>query len=164
MNTATSIENAVAEYLETQGVEFHAALVGETTRDSWTADQWNAIFTRTGKETLQLDYYTGTGHRKSKRPMPADIARNPRSVAHAQWVRDNMRPVAPPAAGVLYSVLLDAESADQPFEYWCADLGYDTDSRKALETYLQCQTIGVKVRRFFTPEERAHLAGMLEEY
>ena len=164
MTTANHIEKVVAEYLEDRGVEFRAALVGETTRDNWTADQWNARFTRAGKDTLQIDYYTGIGHRQSQREMPAGIARDPRSIAYAQWQRDNMRPTRPPAAGVLYSVLLDAEAADQPFEYWCADLGYDTDSRKALDLYLQCQTTGVKLYRFFTPEERAHLAALLEDY
>ncbi len=33
------------------------------------------------------------------------------------------------------------------FEDWCADYGYDTDSRKALELYEQCQRIGKQVHR-----------------
>jgi hypothetical protein len=44
-------------------------------------------------------------------------------------------PEPPTAAEVLDSLASDASGADQNFEDWCADFGYDTDSRKAERTY-----------------------------
>jgi hypothetical protein len=35
---------------------------------------------------------------------------------------------APPLADILYSLLLDSEAADESFEDWCANFGYDSDS------------------------------------
>ena len=57
------------------------------------------------------------------------------------------------------SLLLDG-SADfdaQSFEDWCADYGYDTDSRKASETYEACCDTGRKLRAAFTPDELSAL-------
>lgn len=41
----------------------------------------------------------------------------------------------PQAIDVLECLLLDAGSADQPFEDWASDLGFDIDSRKAERAY-----------------------------
>lgn len=50
-------------------------------------------------------------------------------------------------AEVLASYARDAQDASgQSFEEWCANYGSDTDSRKALETYLACQAGESKVR------------------
>lgn len=43
------------------------------------------------------------------------------------------------------------------FENFCGDFGYDTDSRKGLETYLAVQAEWQKVRKFFTVEELEEL-------
>ena len=40
---------------------------------------------------------------------------------------------------ILYCLVLDAAAAEMSFEDWCSDYGYDTDSRKALHTFLDCQ-------------------------
>jgi hypothetical protein len=55
-------------------------------------------------------------------------------------------PVPPSAADVLYSLILDSDALDRSFEEWACDFGYDTDSRKALDTYLDCQRAGHEVR------------------
>lgn len=40
----------------------------------------------------------------------------------------------------LYDILSCIEKGEpEPFESWCSNYGYDTDSRKALNTYLGCQ-------------------------
>lgn len=41
----------------------------------------------------------------------------------------------PKITDVLDCLASDATSADQSFEDWCADYGYNSDSRKALKTY-----------------------------
>lgn len=43
------------------------------------------------------------------------------------------------------------------FENFCEDFGYDTDSRKGLETYLAVQEEWNKVRRFFSTTELEEL-------
>jgi hypothetical protein len=66
-------------------------------------------------------------------------------LANLDWTT----PAKPPkvtAAGVLYGLILDSSALDMGFEDWCGDFGYDTDSRKALELYHECQRMGKKVR------------------
>ena len=41
---------------------------------------------------------------------------------------------------VLYSLISDSQACEMSFDEWCSDFGYNTDSRKALETYLLCQS------------------------
>jgi hypothetical protein len=52
----------------------------------------------------------------------------------------------PDIEGVIDCLLSDASGADQSFENWCRDLGYDTDSRKAEKIYKQVvkQTLRLK--------------------
>lgn len=54
-------------------------------------------------------------------------------------VKDNGRPKPPTLDDVLYSLVMDSSAAQESFEEWCGNYGYDTDSRSALDTYLQCQ-------------------------
>jgi hypothetical protein len=60
--------------------------------------------------------------------------------------------------------LLDSSAADSSFDDWCADYGYDTDSRKALESYLECQQTSIKLRKVFTNSQLETLQTMLEDY
>jgi hypothetical protein len=54
----------------------------------------------------------------------------------------------PTAADVLACLTSDARVAEQTFEEFCGDFGYDTDSRKAEATYKACCRIAPRVRRF----------------
>lgn len=54
----------------------------------------------------------------------------------------------PDCADVLACVASDASSADQPFESWASDLGYDTDSREAERTWKACREARAKLIRF----------------
>lgn len=163
-------DKPVADYLATIGVEFSAVLVGETKRDDWQCDQWRIRITKRAQSggkvaTMETDYFTGIGHRQSKRAMPADIARlRPAIMARVDWEKANLRPVTPAAASVLYSLLSDASGADGNFLDWCDDLGYDSDSRKALAIYEACCVIRADLQKVFTATERAELAAMLEDY
>lgn len=148
-------DKKAAEYLAAQGVTFAARLLGENNRDGWTCDEWRVAFEKRAQSgakagELKTAFYTGTGHRAK----PAK---------RMSW--DNApRPVAPTAGSVLYSLLLEASGADENFHDWCADYGYDTDSRKALATYEACCIIRADVNKFFTAAERAELAAILEDY
>jgi len=54
----------------------------------------------------------------------------------------------PTAADVLNCLISDARAGEDSFEEFCAELGYNEDSRAALATWKQCQTYGRKVRQF----------------
>lgn len=54
----------------------------------------------------------------------------------------------PTAADVLSCLLMDARAAGSTFEDWCADLGYDSDSRKAERVWDACRKIAPKVQAF----------------
>lgn len=56
----------------------------------------------------------------------------------------------PTAADVLSCLCSDTMSIENSggFEDWASDLGYDTDSRKAEETYRQCEKIATRLRTF----------------
>jgi hypothetical protein len=41
---------------------------------------------------------------------------------------------------VLYCLVMESFYCSNTFEEWCDSIGESTDSRKALDTYLQCQT------------------------
>jgi hypothetical protein len=61
---------------------------------------------------------------------------------------------APTAVGVLSCLLSDASSAENSsnFEEFCADLGYDTDSRQAEHTYEACLAVAEKLKKFLGPD------------
>jgi len=123
-----TIRESIDNFLSTNGIVFTPILIGATKRDNWDCDAWQVKFTRVGvKDAAIFDYYTGTGHRKTDR-------------------FGRTTPKNPSAADVLHSLTMDASLADDTFEGFCSSLGYDTDSRKALETYLQCQQNGQKLR------------------
>lgn len=52
------------------------------------------------------------------------------------------KPNRPDIVSVVYSLVSDAQLGNDTFDGFCGNLGYDTDSRKALESYLACQKIG----------------------
>lgn len=68
-----------------------------------------------------------------------------------------------PLYAVVAALLHDASGADNTFEDWCADYGYDTDSRRAMDTYLTCQKTVVWCRKWFGPDysNAAALVSML---
>lgn len=98
--------------------------------DNWseTADQWWFRF----KNDMTFDFYTGVGHRNRKRDWGGNIL---------------TFPVKPKIDSLLASLVSDSVIAGQSFEWFCADLGMDTDSRKALETYLACQESAGKLAK-----------------
>lgn len=110
----------------------------------WPHFSWRVTVTR-GDRSLTTDYRTGVGHAK---PMPDHYAQGLAEYARrTAWLKRYSTPIAPTVASVLYSLLSDAQTGLDTFDEYCSSMGLDTDSRKALATYLECQTIGVGVRR-----------------
>ncbi len=51
----------------------------------------------------------------------------------------------PAAKEVLNCLFMDASGADDSFDGFCSNFGYDTDSRSALRIFKQCQSISVRL-------------------
>lgn len=49
-----------------------------------------------------------------------------------------------------YCFVSDAISGAMPFEEFCSELGYDTDSRKAYQTWNACQAAHRKLRKIYS--------------
>jgi hypothetical protein len=145
--TATEIRSAVDQILSAAGIAFKAQLVGETIRDNnWKCDAWRVSF-----GTFQTDYFTGTGHRKPVNGAPTDKG-NPNTLYREDWEKRYLRPVAPKAADVLHSLIMDMEADSMSFRDWCDNYGYSDDSLTALDTYRACCKIAEKMRATFKPE------------
>lgn len=55
--------------------------------------------------------------------------------------------VPPELDSVLYCLVSDAEAENLGHSEWCSTFGYGVDSRRGLETYLECQEIAQKLRK-----------------
>lgn len=144
----TDYDQTIADYLRDKVVTYNAVYVGQTKRDGWDCDAWRVRFiVDTPFHTEDFDYYTGLGLRS---PAPEPTHGRPAPLPHTllwEQLEKKRKPIAPKAAAVLSALTLDADAGSRSFEDWCADFGHDTDSRKALNLYLECQQTAAKLRR-----------------
>lgn len=119
-------------------------------RDNWESFNWTVTI-----KGVECDYSLGLGHCKiaTKRPegyvykelSHPEIDKKINSLHYHYIYRLYIR--IPRVRDVLYSLAMDAACARDSFEDFCSNLGYDTDSRRALRIYLDCQESGHKLRR-----------------
>lgn len=137
-------ETAVQKYLDSIGVKASIMYCGETIRDNWRCDTWRITVVAV-KVSHSFEYCTDLGHRKI----------------------DSFKrkcPVYPAVADLLYSLQSGTSACEQSFDDWCADYGYDTDSRKALDVYLLCQQNSAKYNQLFSREQREAIAELMQDY
>ncbi len=139
----------------------HVGLVvpSKEDKDNWVHDAWEVTLSYKGQE-YTTKYHTGIGRRKLAKG--ASVSYKGSNVSYTtkdttekfDVVQANklglIVVVAPTLSDVVHSLLCDASCATNTYEEWCSDLGYDIDSRKALDTYLQCQTTSLKMRRLLS--------------
>lgn len=110
---------------------------GQIKKDNWECYAWE--FNINGQV---FEYFTGLGHSiKQKSWSIPKTSKKIVKVDEYTWA------VVPKIKDVLYTLALDYSCAQDTFEDFCLNLGYDTDSRKALETYFKCQESGHKLRK-----------------
>jgi hypothetical protein len=98
-------------------------------------------------------------------PGPTDGGPMPRKgTLMFEQLEAQRKPQTPKIQDALYSLILDSSALETSFEYWCSDYGYDTDSRKAFETYEACCDIGKKVNRLFNSKTRAAMRDFFQDY
>ena len=155
-------DRAVWEYLQSIGVKFESVYQGgrvdNDNGNKWEHDLFTVRFTR-GKSVVETDYRQVTGLGREAEDVGAS---GPVFFGHG----DRMTKIyvkKPSPAAVLYCLLSDATVGSELFADFCAELGYDEDSRRALAIYEACQKTAVQMR-MFTGEEREKLNELLEDY
>lgn len=110
-------------------MEYSTRYLGRQKRDGWECFAYTITLKsiiHPNPATFTNNFYTGIGHA----------------------LKETQQPYAPLPFSVLSSIYLD-DPKGATFDDWCAEFGYDTDSRKALSMYLQCQEQTTKFRRAF---------------
>lgn len=92
----------------------------DTTDGNWPHDLWQCTFRMDGRKAT-FEYRAGLGH-EGKRPVEG---------------------------AVLECLLLDTDSIEEPFDEWCSNFGFDSDSRKAEQMYLACQRTAEQMENLF---------------
>ena len=151
------IEKSIEDYVvSTCGLTYSVHYTGTHNQGNWDCDGWQ--FAIKGET---FDYFTGLGHREIVRGSKAVGLSSARCV-RGKWEASQV--IQPPIAGLLYSLILDSDACNESFVAWCNSLGYDTDSRKALKIYEQCQQRFDKLSEVFTAAQIEHITGLLEGY
>lgn len=119
------------------GITAQAQFVRYVSEGKWPHFEWSIQF-KDIKEPFT--YKTGIGHGIRGAAEKRDPSKSYVQVEGFGFAE------VPNLISVLQSLLMDAEAASDTFEDFCLNLGYDTDSRRALETYLECQKTAVKLR------------------
>ena len=94
--------------------------LGRRDRDGWECFAYSITLCSTihpNPKSFTLEFYNGVGH-------VFNTPGNP--------------PAAPLPFSILSSIFME-DTRGASFDEWCSEYGYDTDSRKALAAYLQCQ-------------------------
>lgn len=177
-------DRQVAEFLKAAKIQFfvsYATPFGDNVMDSWKVKISMRKTDQAGNSYAEFDYYTGIGHRieapansnklsasqiTSAKELQALLGKDrlDQTVIKIGGDWSKTYAVCPTQASVLYSLLLDAQCADQNFDDFCSDLGYNPDSRKDFKVYESCCEILQKMRKIFTNTERAELSEILQDY
>ena len=140
-----------------------------------------------GNASLTTDYMQGCAHVKGYNQPPdgvliRDTFRRNKLVDYTcetgmiatRWFEHNCawgtfskkqtQPI-PKLQDVLWSLLMDLEVLDYSgFEDWADCFGYDTDSRKAEQTYQDCLKIALQFKQLFSDSEIAELREIFQDY
>ena len=157
------VEAAADALLQAAGVSYAATLVQRGAKDDsgWEHDAWRIEFLKDGRK-LEQSFRTGIGHRAPPGNTFAGRKLRPGTLA---WVEHENRktPVSPKAASVLSSLVSD-DTQGESFESWADNFGYDSDSRKALAIYMECQRQTDAAKRFFGHDVWASIVSTVEGY
>jgi hypothetical protein len=166
-------EKQVRELLEVNSISFSASYLYFDDSKQWKSDKWLIKVSCNGKvETF--DYSTGIGLRQlpNKKSLHLIYALDDLKKAKTTTTRNNALrdieshklPVVPSAAGVLFCLLLDSQSANESFSNWCANYGYDADSITAFNIYQSCEAISKKLGKVLSHSLQSTLNELLQDY
>lgn len=165
----------------------------DESNDNWEHDAFNIMFQKGTRSPVTFDYKMGLGNRfndfkqffsspstvrdyiKDLRalydvdqsfPVSRVIKNTMEKENYLSKVRKpcNAYVFVPTQANVLYCLLSDMEAIEYTFDDWCANFGYDTDSRKAEKIFHACMEEGKKLLKIFTKDQIEELREVLQDY
>lgn len=148
------------QVLTDMGFELQSHLVKDDFNGIEGQSHWSVSISRAGYSGhITSPYSMGCAHRHYRNGKPINLPYGRRvTIATAE---NNKRtiPNKPTLTDVLYSLVSDAQTVSYSagFEDWCADLGYDDDSRSAEKTYRACQDIFFQLRQLGDLDELSEL-------
>lgn len=134
----------------------------------WQYDKWAVII---NGETF--DYKTGIGHRKVRKGyeggknwkgfkdeatyyLNGRFKQDKKNLLEVNKKIDYHTQVKPlNIDDVLYSLIMDSYTAEETFEDFCSEFGYDSDSRKAMQIWEDCRNNAKRVKKFIPDLEEA---------
>jgi hypothetical protein len=159
--------------LASLNVTCHFTHLGLHLNGGWLGDTWHVELKDSNGKTFSFaDFRTGVGNRKitvNGQKYLNDLKMQRKSLTDAGTFKFhsdtwNSKPVKPSVSDFLYNINLDSQLSLDSFEDFCSNIGLDTDSRKALDNYLQCQNIVKEYSRFFSNETREQINTILQDY
>lgn len=151
----------------TYGITLKTTLLTEGARDKdgWEHDLWRVELVRNDVVTEKMivpEYRAGVGHRRTKNGCSLQqlgryrMLRTPKGkvCTHSLCEHQGVKPVAPTLYDIVTSLKADLTHGEV-FEEWALGLGYDTDSRSALNIYLACQEEERQFRRLMGDQFQA---------
>lgn len=121
-------------------------------------------FLITNQISFSIDYITFINDKEWGYNLCQFTFSKPGAVFTGQFKSGLAQLTVPDAASVLHCVILDSQSINTSFLDWCADYGYNTDSRKDEAIYDACVKIGLEFRHVFTYDQVQQLQEMLLDY
>lgn len=189
MQTETAItpKQAILTWAEKHGVTMSAQFVpfsqSRNKGEKSPSLNWRVTLSRNGRDILATDYSAGCGHcpaykasikemggkdcvmRAEAIRMECETGKKALVMPSGQVFVSNKVAILPELDSVLWSLSMDSSVIDAGgFEQWAADLGYDTDSRKAEAIYRECLDIALKLRAALGDEAMRELAEAGQDY
>lgn len=124
-------------------VKYEARLDGLRKEGNWEHFKFRCLI-----EGEEFTFKVGIGHAKWFKGSTVNTKAREEGyliVLENQYDKGLLRLKRVKISELVYCILSDY--TDETFDDWCSNFGYDTDSRKALETYLECQNNWVRLRK-----------------
>ena len=150
--TATQTIHPLHTILESLNIKVN--IIGRPTsltkdKEGWDHFAWSARLERRNDatsnkpdaQTEDIPYKMGSAHVEPLNDLQRMRLRN-------YGDKPVRKPKAPDAATIVHSLLMDSEACEMSHEDWCANCGYEEDSRKGMDIYLACQKSGRIIRSF----------------
>ena len=120
----------LATFIQAHNITLSSVFLGmRTDADKWTHYAWACTLDYEGRK-FDFPYRCGLGH------------------AERRFRFGKTTPTPPNVVDVMESLQLDASCADEAFEEWCAEYGYDTDSRESERIYHACRKVRTDLQRW----------------
>ncbi|MCD7896389.1 MAG: hypothetical protein LUG50_06895 [Planctomycetaceae bacterium] len=140
-------------------MEYPKNLIGDVQTPREDIDEWHKqavgmrLSVRYKGREYAFDYWMGIAH--------LDVANGRPNRENTVTLR--LKPDAITPGSLMFSLLIDHYSADDDFEEFCAEYGYDTDSRRAERIYRAVQEQARQMRRLLGDDLHAFLEALQEQ-